>query len=394
MAISDKVWRSVAPFWGGLLLCCLALATDDDRQHRGSRARHGGRTSSGRHCQASSPSLQGVRSATSEPDGRFRFQAVPPGTYSVLARRPGFHAAILSATVTLDATATADFALEPELREEIAVTGEAPLVDTTSTTTGTTYTSEVIAHLPSARNYADIVRANPGVLPDTGATQGRSLALSIYGSTSAENQWIIDGVNTTNVLKGIQGKAINNEFVQEVEVKTGGYEAEYGRALGGVINVITKSGGNTFHGDGFLYYDSIGMKAERTFVPGVDSEFTGMRTADYSRADFGLDLGGFIVKDRLWIFAAYDRVNAPSQISPYVSTDRVTDTMRFPFDETDNLYSGKLTWNLAAGTTIVGSVFADPTQTTGANHSAGRRIPIRGPGSRRGRSAESTSACA
>ena len=304
---------------------------------------------------------------TSERDGRFRFQAVPPGTYVVRAELPGFRAADMTATVTLDATATADFTLEPELQESVAVTGEAPLVDTTSTTTGTSYTNSVISHLPTARNYADIVRANPGVLPDTGATQGRSLALTIYGSTSAENQWIIDGVNTTNVLKGIQGKAINNEFVQEVEVKTGGYEAEYGRALGGVINVITKSGGNTFHGDGFLYYDSTGMQADRKFEPGVDSEFSGMRTVDYSRADFGLDIGGFIVKDRLWIFAAYNRVNAPSEISPYVSTDLVPDTMTFPFDETDNLYSGKLTWNLAASTTLVGSVFADPTQDAGAN---------------------------
>ncbi|MFY9552976.1 MAG: TonB-dependent receptor [Thermoanaerobaculia bacterium] len=321
----------------------------------------------GATLQATSPSLQGVRVAASERSGRFRFPAVPPGIYTVKAGLPGFRDAEKTVTVTLDATTTADFLLEPEVSEEVAVTGEAPLVDTTSTTTGTTYTSNVVAHLPVSRNYADIVRANPGVLPDTGVTQGRSLALSIYGSTSAENQWIIDGVNTTNVLKGIQGKAINNEFVQEVEVKTGGYEAEYGRALGGVINVITKSGGNTFHGEGFLYYDSIGMRAERKFEPGVDSEFSGMRTVDYSRADFGLDVGGFIVRDRLWIFAAYDRVNAPSQISPYVSTDLVPETMRFPFDETDNLYSGKLTWNLAASTTLFGSVFADPTRNAGAN---------------------------
>ena len=173
----------------------------------------------------------------------------------------------MEATVTLDATVTADFTLEPELQEAVAVTGTTPLVDTTSTTTGTNYSSRVITHLPVARNYADIVHSNPGVLTDPGDTQGRSLALSIYGSTSAENQWIIDGVNTTNVLKGIQGKAINNEFVQEVEVKTGGYQAEYGRALGGVINVITKSGGNTFHGDGFVYYDSRRLRPSASSSP-------------------------------------------------------------------------------------------------------------------------------
>src|SRR5207237_3613001 len=125
------------------------------------------------------------------------------------------------------------------------------------------------------------VRANPGVNVDRGENQGRALSLTIYGATSVENQYIIDGVNTTNVIKGFQGKAINGEFIQEVEVKTGGYQAEYGRALGGVINVITKSGGNDFHGDGFVYYDSAAWQAERVFQKGVDSDLCGMPLADY-----------------------------------------------------------------------------------------------------------------
>ena len=317
----------------------------------------------------SSPSLQGVRTGTSERDGRFRFPAVPPGTYAVRATLPGFRTSEMFATVTLDSTATAVFALEPELHEEVAVTGQTPIIDATSTTTGTNYSSRVIERLPVSRNYADIVRSNPGVLPDNGATQGRSLALSIYGSTSVEHQWIIDGVNTTNVFKGVQGKAINNEFVQEVEVKTGGYQAEYGRAVGGVINVITKSGGNTFHGDAFVYYDSDALQAERTFVEGVDSDLTGMRLAEYERADYGADLGGFVLKDRLWFFAAYNRISNPGQISRYVSSRLVPDTMLFPLETTDNLYSGKLTWNISAGTTLVGNVFADPTTITGAGRS-------------------------
>ncbi len=171
----------------------------------------------------------------------------------------------------------------------------------------------------------------------------------------------------------MQGKAINNEFIQEVEVKTGGYQAEYGRALGGVINVITKSGGNNFHGEGFVYYDSDALQAERTFEPGVDSDLTGMRIASYTRADYGVDLGGFLVKDRLWFFGAYDRVTNPAQISRYVSSELVPDTLEFPVGNTDNLYSGKLTWNLAAGTTLVGSVFADPTTNDGANLSDPRQ---------------------
>ena len=322
----------------------------------------------GATAQATSASLQGVRVAASGKDGRFRFQAVPPGSYTVKVDLPGFRPSEKVALVALDATATADFVLEPEVQEQIAVTGEAPLVDTTATTTGTTYTSAVVTRLPVSRNYADIVRANPGVIEDNGDKQGRSTSLSIYGSTSAEHLWIIDGVNTTNVVKGIQGKAINNEFVEEVEVKTGGYQAEYGHAIGGVINVITKSGGNTFHGDGFVYYDSDALQAEREFVPGVDSDLTGMRVASYTRADYGFDLGGYVLKDRLWFFAAYDRVSNPSTISPYVAGPLVSTSDRFPLDKTDNLYSGKLTWNIASSSTLVGSVFADPTTSTGASN--------------------------
>jgi carboxypeptidase family protein/TonB-dependent receptor-like protein len=316
--------------------------------------------------EATSTSLQGTRIAVTNKEGRYHLPALPPGPYRVRATLESFRPSEEVTVVSLDATATVDFTLQVAARESVVVSGEAPMIDVASTTTGTNYVSEVINRLPVARNYADIVRANPGVLPDQGQTQGRSLALSIYGSTSVEHLWIIDGVNTTNVLKGMQGKAINNEFVEEVEVKTGGYQAEYGRALGGVINVITKSGGNQFHGDSFLYYDSAAVQATRVFKEGEDSTLTGMRLADYRRWDYGADLGGFIIKDRLWFFAAYDRIDFQAKLSRYDSTPLVPSTMTFPLDGTDNLYSGKLTWNLSRGSTLVASVFADPTTNSGA----------------------------
>src|SRR5262249_26551476 len=167
--------------------------------------------------EATSPSLQGTRAAVTGSNGVFRFPSVPPGRYRVVASLPSFRAVEIASTVSLDSTATVELVLRLEAEAQVVVSREAPSADVASTTTGTTYRSGFAPRLPVARNYADIVRANPGVLPDQGQTQGRSLALSIYGSTSVEHLWIIDGVNTTNVLKGMQGKAINNEFVQEVE---------------------------------------------------------------------------------------------------------------------------------------------------------------------------------
>jgi hypothetical protein len=362
---------------GSLLLLSLFLQTaavataQTTGEIQGTIADAGGSPLAGVTVEAASPSLQGTRSAVTRGDGRYRFPGLPPGVYRVKATLSGFGPSEKTVTVSLDATATVDIALELVAREEVVVPGSTPLVDVTSTTGGTNYTSQLISRLPVARNYADIVRANPGVVEDQGDTQGRSLALSIYGATSAEQLWIIDGINTTNVIRGFQGKAINNEFVQEVEVKTGGYQAEYGRALGGVINVITKSGGNQFHGEAFVYYDSLPWKARPrvTDQDETDVSLSGtgnMRVSDYTRTDFGADLGGFLLKDRLWFFAAYDRVELPGKISRITSSPLVPNTLQFPLDATDNLYSGKLTWNVATGTSLVATAFADPTTNSGA----------------------------
>src|SRR5215472_123800 len=266
--------------------------------------------------EATSPNLQGSRTATTGPDGRFRFVSVAPGPYKVTANLSGFGAVQKNATVTLDSTATVNIQMQLATKEAVTVTGEAPLVDVTSTTTGSNYSAKVIEKLPVARNYADIIRSNPGVNVDRGETQGRALALTVYGATSVENQYIIDGVNTTNVIKGFQGKNINTEFIQEVEVKTGGYQAEYGRNTGGVVNVITKSGGNEFHGDLFGYYNRPSFSAKQRFDRTSDysqsgdasTNTAGSIITDVDRREGGVDLGGFFLKDHIWFYGAYDRV--------------------------------------------------------------------------------------
>jgi outer membrane receptor protein involved in Fe transport len=319
----------------------------------------------GATVEARSPSLQGVRSSLTGRDGFYRFPQVPPGAYTVTATLSTFRPVERTCVVSLDMTATVDLTILLETEAQVVVSGKAPTIDSTNTTTGTNYTSDVIDGLPVDRNYADIIKANPGVLIDRGDTQGRFLALSIYGATSAENQWIIDGVNATSVTEGIQGKAINNEFVQEVQVKTGGYQAEYGRALGGVINVITKSGGNIYRGGAFVYYDSNDTAAAREFKPG-DSGFSETRIVDGNRFDYGADLGGFILKDRLWFFGAYNRVSHDQQIARAESSTYVSKDVPFPLNADSNLYSGKLTWNVVPSTTAVGTVFSDGASTAGA----------------------------
>ena len=156
--------------------------------------------------EVSSQSLQGTRTGQTSGDGTYRIPFLPPGTYVVRAALPGFARAERSAAVTLDATATVELTLRILAEEQVFVSGRAPPLDITATTTGTSYTYDLIKHLPVARNYAHVVQANPCVFADRGVTQGRSLALSIYGATSAENQWVIDGVNTRMSCSGSKAR--------------------------------------------------------------------------------------------------------------------------------------------------------------------------------------------
>jgi Carboxypeptidase regulatory-like domain/TonB dependent receptor-like, beta-barrel/TonB-dependent Receptor Plug Domain len=315
----------------------------------------------GASVELKSPALQGTRVAVTNADGRYRFPALPPGNYMVTASLSGFKKVERpNVHVSLDATATIPIKMEISVSQEIVVTGEAPVVDTTSTTGGINIRQDIAQKLPLGRNYSSVIAINPGVSTDNAETQGRAQAFTIYGSTSVENQYLVDGVNTTNVIKGFQGKALSQEFIEEVQVKTSGYEAEYGRATGGIINVVTKSGGNEFHGDGFGYFNRKSLTAD---YKGFDTDRTSLiDTTQENREDFGLDLGGFLMKDRIWFFGAYNRVNRNESQIPVGGLNKGKD---FPLVFHTNIYSGKMTFRLTEGTTLVGTVFGDPETREG-----------------------------
>ncbi len=299
-----------------------------------------------------SPNLQGTRTATTGNDGRFRFASVPPGPYRVAAQLSGMGAVQKNATVSLGATATVNMQMQVSAKEAITVTGEAPVIDTSHTSIGTSATAQELEKLPLARNFTAIATRAPG----TGTDQAGGV--TVYGATSLENEYIIDGVNTTGIKLGNQGKSLNNEFVQEVEVKLGGYEAEFGRALGGVINVITKSGGNEYHGDLFGYYDNKSLASDDKRE--ADRAAVGQaKTVVPKRLDAGVDLGGYFIKDNLWFFGAYDRVNKDADWNHFSDRTQAT-TLSGTEEDRTNLFSGKLTWRLGESNTLVGSVFGDP----------------------------------
>ncbi|PYR02374.1 MAG: hypothetical protein DMF97_04930, partial [Acidobacteria bacterium] len=204
-----------------------------------------------------SPNLQGANTVVTNEAGQFRFPALPPGVYLVKAELAGFRVAETpNVRIGMDQTIALTMTMQVQgVAETVYVTGVSPVIDTTSATGGIIANKEMFDQLPVRRDFYAITRLAPGVTQDT-------FGAAFNGSTSAENQYIIDGLNTTGVETGVQGKTLNFDFVQEVEVKTGGLGAEYGRMTGGAVNVVTKSGGNVFHGDLFGFGEGGSLQAD------------------------------------------------------------------------------------------------------------------------------------
>ena len=308
--------------------------------------------------EATSPALQGTATAVTDAQGRYRLTLLPPGTYAVTFTLQGFaKERQTNVVVALGRDTSLNASLHLSTKVETSVTSEASAVDLTSSAVGTSLDQRAVTTLPSGRNYSSVAQVVPGVSSDANPSNPEQSTITVYGSSGAENAFYIDGVNTTGAEYGFQGKELNFEFIQAVDVKTGGYEAEYGRSTGGIVNVITKSGGNEFHGDVFGYYDSDNLQAN------ADTVVSNTTSAGYTRKDFGLGLGGYILKDRLWFFGAYDRVdNTQDNTLPEGPRAGQVATSK----STRDLGSGKLTFKLAQSQTVTGTVFLDPRDDTGA----------------------------
>ena len=303
--------------------------------------------------------LQGSRTATTDGTGSYRLNLLPPGDYFVSFTGQGLATEVKQGvTVGLNKDATLNVTLRAALTESITVTSDVPVVDTTSAAIGTNMNAGTIQTLPTGRNYSAVVQITPGVSTDANTDNAGQSSITVYGSTGAENVFYIDGVNTTGVEYGFQGKELNFEFIQAVDVKTGGYEAEFGRSTGGIINVITKSGGNDFHGDVFGYFDNDSLESKAEPVVSISGTTAGFRQEDY-----GIGFGGRLVKDKLWFFAAYDKVSnkldSTLPAGPLAGQVVTSNSDR-------KLGSGKLTWNLTGTQSLIGIFFQDPRDDTGA----------------------------
>lgn len=318
--------------------------------------------------EVSGPTLQGSRLAITDESGDYRLALLPPGNYRVSFTLEGIGSEVREGVaVDLGREARLDISLRgTAATEQITVTAEAPTVDTASSNLGVSLGLRSIETLPTGRNYSSIAQVTPGVSTDANPENTDQSTITVYGSSGAENTFYIDGINTTGVEYGFQGKQLNFEFIQAIDIRTGGYEAEFGRSTGGVINVITKSGGNEFHGDVFGYFDDDG--AQSNPEPTVS---TGGTVEGFSKQDYGFGLGGYLMKDRLWFFAAYDKVeNTTDTALP--AGPQAGQIVESTSDR--DLASAKLTYNLSPGQSLIGTFFQDPREDAGAINDGEHRL--------------------
>ena len=340
-------------------------------------------------------SASGTRTADTDAGGSYILPFLRPGSYSLRVEAPGGFTTVIKndVPVGLSERLQLNFKLEPGKTETVTVTGEAPLVDTKSTGASTNIRYDEFANsVPLGRSFTDTYAVAPGVVSGLGTGQGN---YSIGGASGLENSYLIDGVNVTNtgyggigaynIVYGSLGTGVTSEFLDEVQIKTAGFEAEYGRALGGIINTIVKSGTNDFKGSVAWYATPGGARSDYRLVD-LQSGTSNLIHEDVQ--DFAFSVGGPIRKDKLFYFIAFNPVittqrnQANSIVNPGFAAAApgtnprfsdpitgfdVTDVQAFPSSarelertRTADNYAVKLSWRANPSHQVDLTFFGDP----------------------------------
>ena len=251
--------------------------------------------------QISSPMLiGGPQVAVADAEGRFSFNLLPVGTYTVQASLAGFRPSAGEVRVSADGTATVDFYMVPEqFGDEIEVLAAVPVVDTSQVNARQIWDEDYLqkATIGTAnRSYQSVLGQAAGV---TGGSNP-----NVFGSTEGENAYLIDGMNTTDTVTGTWSTMFNMDSIQEINFQTGGFEAEFGQATGGIVNLVTKSGGNDFSGSVDVRYRNQNMTENGDHFNQDDQ--------DSSREQISGALGGPILRDKLWFFTSLQYIHSIS----------------------------------------------------------------------------------
>jgi outer membrane receptor protein involved in Fe transport len=336
---------------------------------------------------ATSPSLQGEQVVLSDATGTYRVPQLPSGTYVLRFERED-HRPFSRGGIELPPGYTLRFNAEliPEIAgaTTIAVTGKPPLVDVASTQQGAVVDQDFIRSIPLSppgsvgsnnRSFENVALTVPTARAD-------QYGVALNGTTSPENSYLIDGLSTRNSVYGISGSQLSVEFVESVSVITGGYMPEYGRSTGGIIAANTRSGGNEFHGSVWGTWTPGALSG----TPHAQGTVLSTREEPHNIVDFGVSLGGYIVKDRLWFFVGvqpeFSRYREILELNPFRLNEdgtRYQDehgmtqvepsiySKRYFADEHQIQYFAKLTYLVSENHRIALTVTGTPSNSGGEN---------------------------
>ncbi len=287
----------------GLLLLALGAFADETGEIKGKVTDDTGQGLPGVAITASGPSLQGERSVLSSRDGSFQLPLLPVGRYTLRFKLPGFSTVVQENTIIrLGLTTTVSVKMpQAAIENEVVVTAETPLLDRNSTDTSFRLGVTDLDQVPvQNRTIVDVVKFTPGA---TGVRTDTRLGTAVQGQPSfrgggAEgNNWIVDGLSVSGVRQKDSGIGLNFDAMEEIQIISDPFSPEFGSAYGGIVNMVTRSGGNAFHGEASLLLENKGLQAGRVSQLSVVSE-----PSAFSNTDAYFNLGGPIIKDRLWFF--------------------------------------------------------------------------------------------
>jgi Carboxypeptidase regulatory-like domain/TonB dependent receptor/TonB-dependent Receptor Plug Domain len=259
----------------------------------------------GAEVKLSGTTLAAERTATTDEEGFYRIPALPAGTYIVTISRTGFETSTSNVELTLNRVQTFDVQMKVGTVGEVVdvTTDSQPLLEPNASSTGAVVTPRQITDFPvNGRNYLDLMQLVPGVAINRQVSPTSDNANPVLGERSGNNNFFIDGQPNKDTVNGGAAAQFNQETIAEFQVLTSAYKAEFGQASGAIVNVITKSGGNEFHGVGSFFHRNEAFDSVNSLDPAVTDPL------HLRRFDYSLAMGGPIWKDRIFFFGSSERI--------------------------------------------------------------------------------------